>query len=120
MGRAQSLKCLCYGLVSQLIMTCFRSSISKITTSSQVGPTTAPEETYAVGRAQSLKCLCCGLVSQLIISSCCPLVSISISVAEVEFRDFVSILSVVKPSQATDTSNEIVTRLLSGLSSFVR
>ena len=34
----------------------------------------------------------------------------SISVAEVEFRDFVSILSVVKPSQVTDTSNGIVTR----------
>ena len=35
---------------------------------------------------------------------------LGISVAEVEFRDFVSILSVVKPSQVTDTSNEIVTR----------
>ena len=33
-----------------------------------------------------------------------------ISVAEVEFRDFVSILSVVKPSQVIDPWNEIVTR----------
>ena len=36
--------------------------------------------------------------------------ALRISVAEVEFRDFVSIMSVVKPSQVTDTSNEIVTR----------
>ena len=36
--------------------------------------------------------------------------SLRISVAEVEFRDFVSILSVVKPSQVIDAWNEIVTR----------
>ena len=49
-----------------------------------------------------------GFVASLFLSVF-PL-SVRISVAEVEFRDFVSILSVVKPSQVTDTSNEIVTR----------
>ena len=36
--------------------------------------------------------------------------ALRISVAEVKFRDFVSILSVVKPSQVIDPWNEIVTR----------
>ena len=62
--------------------------------------------------------VCCGcLLSQLVstsvsrigISSVFFLIS-RISVAEVEFRDIVSILSVVKPSRVTDTSNEIETR----------
>ena len=83
------------------------------------GFTTAPEETDAVSaRRQEVEVLVVKVLcpfpffslSRVVFLFSTPASSLRISVAEVEFRDFVSILSVVKPSQVTDTSNEIVTR----------